>query len=165
MTNEKTSPGMRITHYLPLAEKAFLFTIAVGLILHYSNINSRMLLIVSLGGLAIVFFLYMNKLIEIEKEEGKQFGFSELLGWVILPKVLWIGTSVSTAGIIFYYMHLKNHGYFTMSGVGGSTIFIAILVLCLLYFMGVKQLDKVVPILYRAVPALLISFYIFFMIG
>ena len=66
------------------------------------------------GGLSIVFFL--NAFRAPDEQETADtgqgpFGFSDLLGLVIIPKVLWISSSIPTIGILFSIIDTGNNGY------------------------------------------------------
>lgn len=117
---------------------------------------------IGLGGLGIIFFLSAYKPLEINREESDQIGFNEMLGWLIVPKVLWIGTAVSIIGILFYALHLNKDGYIRMLYIGGGSIITATLVMLLLMAMGIKYMNVNLPIYLRAIPAPLIVAYLLY---
>jgi hypothetical protein len=158
--NQKTTPLIvKLTSYFPFAEKIFFIGLAIGFLLFYTNIDS-LVMIASLGGLAVVFFLSAYKVIDIPREENEQFGFQELLGYTIAPKILWISCAVSTSGVLLHM--LNNEGYKQMLYIGGTTIAIGTLVMISLLISGVKHINVVIPVLYRAIPLLVLDLYLFF---
>ena len=152
---------VRITQNLHWAERAFLLTLAIGTMLILSKIDSSVLK-VSLIGLAVTFFLYAYKPLDIGRDENQQLGFSDLLALTILPKVMWISSAVSTIGILLYLLDLGNDGYKRMLMIGGFTIGISIVLLTIFSVSGVKNIKGIMPVLFRAIPLLLIDCYILF---
>lgn len=161
MTSEqaRTPLLIQLTKYLPLVEKICWTALGVGLLLTMLQIDTTITL-VSLLGLGCVFFLMAYRPIDLPQPEGESFGFSELLGLMIVPKVLWIGSSVSVVGICFYLLELNKEGYIKMLMVGALTGIVAMLVLAILFVMGVKHLKTVLPILLRALPLSLVDLYL-----
>jgi hypothetical protein len=76
-TSTPTPFIVRLTKNLHWAERAFLISLAIGTILTYSKINSSVLN-ASLIGLAITFFLYAYKPLDIIRNEDELLGFSDL---------------------------------------------------------------------------------------
>lgn len=161
MTSTPTPLIVRLTKNLHWAERAFLIALALGTIMAYLKIDTGVLR-VSLVGLAVVFFLYAYKPMDIVRGENEQLGFSDLLAVTILPKVMWISSAISTLGLLFYILDLGNEGYKNMLMIGGLTIGIAFVLLTIFLASGVKNLKMVTPILFRAVPLSLIDLYILF---
>jgi hypothetical protein len=161
MTSEKvqTSLLIKLTKYLPFIEKICWTALGVGLLLTMLQIDKTVAL-VSLLGLGCTFFLLAYRPADIPQHEGERFGFSELLGLMIVPKVLWIGSSVSVVGISFYLLELNKEGYTRMLMIGGLTGIIATLILAILFVMSVKHLKTVLPILLRALPLSLVDLYL-----
>lgn len=163
MTSEQTPTPfiVTITKHLPLVEKVLLTALAIGTILTVMQIDST-LTKVSLLGLGVIFFLLAYRPNDIPRQEGEQLGFSDLLGLMIVPKVLWISSAVSALGIAFYLFDFGNDGYKKMLMIGGLTIGIGTILLIVFFISGVKYIRTVVPILLRAVPLCLVDFYILF---
>jgi hypothetical protein len=163
MTSEQTPTPfiVTITKHLPLVEKVLLTALAIGTIMTVMKIDSTVTR-VSLLGLGVTFFLMAYRPTDIPRQEGEQFGFSDLLGLMIVPKVLWISSAVSALGIAFYLFDFGNDGYKKMLMVGGLTIGIGTLLLVVFLVSGVKHIKTVTPILLRAVPLCLVDFYILF---
>jgi hypothetical protein len=161
MTSEQTSTPFiaTITKHLPSAEKVLLAALAIGTVLTITQLDSTVSK-VSLLGLAVIFFLLAYRPIEIPKHEGEQFGFSELLGLIIVPKVLWISSAISAVGIAFYLFDFGNDGYKQMLMIGGLSIGIGASLLIVFFVSGVRHIRMVTPILLRAVPLCLVDFYI-----
>lgn len=146
-----------ITKYLPLAEKFLLTALAVGIVLVVMKIDS-VVVAMSLLGLGTIYFLYSYRPINVPAQDGVKPGFLELLGLGILPKVLWISSSVCAVGIVFYL--LGFFGYDNMLMIGAMSVGMGILLLGLLLALGVKHLVMVAPVLLRAVPLCLATLYI-----
>lgn len=147
--------------HLPVVERILLTALAIGTILTVMKIDSTVTR-VSLLGLSLVFFLLAYRPNDVRKGEGELFGLPELLGLMIVPKVVWISSSVSALGIAFCLFDFGNDGYKKMLLVGGLTIGIGTLLLVGFLISGVKQLRTVTPVLFRAIPLCLVDFYILF---
>jgi hypothetical protein len=133
-----------------------LFAVSVGLELVGNKLS--VLYGISLAGLALVFFLFAQFPVSNEKaNEEENSNFTSLLGLVILPKILWIGTALTTVGIMFHLQNFK--GSFNLLVIGASTIAICTVILVLLRIMKIRNLQGVIPILYRSYPALLAAAY------
>ncbi len=89
-------------------------------------------------------------------------GFQELLAYVILPKILWISSAILIGGILFYLMTTGNNGYLSMIAIGSTTVIIGTLILLICAVTGTKHISLVIPVLYRAIPALVAGGYIYF---
>jgi hypothetical protein len=160
-TATPTSLITSLTKNLHWAERAFFILLLIGAVLAYSKIDAGVLNI-SLGGLAVTFFLYAYKPLQIVRNEGELLGFSDLLATTILPKVLWISSAISTLGLLFYLLNLGNEGYKQMLLIGGSTIGIGLVLVAVFSAIGLKNIKIVSPVLLRAVPLLIFDFYILF---
>ncbi len=161
MTSTSTPLIARVTKYLPLVEKIFLTAFIIGTVLRILHIDSTVTG-VALLGLGVIFFLLAYRPTEIPRQENEQFGFSELLALMIVPKVLWISSAISALGIAFYLFDFGNDGYKKMLMIGGLTIGIGTVLLVVFFVSGVKHIRTVTPILLRAVPLCLVDFYILF---
>lgn len=151
-----------IDKLLPYIERIFLASLIIGFLLKLTGSEIPFLIAVSIGGLGVSFFLNAYSPLDIEPAEGEQMGFNELLGLSIIPKVLWISTAIATIGILFYMLHLGNSGYLNMLYIGGSIIIIATFIMLILKLIGTKYMNAAFPVLYRALPTLLIVAYILF---
>lgn len=149
----------RITAYLPIAEKIFLMGLAIGIVLTLASLDS-LVLKASLVGLAATFFLYGYKPIDVPVKEDENLGFPELLGYSIAPKVTWIACAVSLIGILFTMQNFE--GSKQMLYIGGTTLVISSLIFIFLSAKRTKHMSVVVPVLYRAVPLLVLDLYLFF---
>ncbi len=152
---------IRLSTHLPLLEKIFVGVLCLGILLKYVNINGRPLIYISLAGLAVVFYFFSFRPVEIEHEEDGASGFMDLFVGTIAPKLLGISSAVSILGILFYLMNFGNNGYKQMLMIGGSTTFMASLVLGFASVTGTKNIDVNLPILYRAIPLMAIDVYLF----
>jgi len=110
----------------------------------------------------VPFLLYAYKPLDIVRDENEPLKFSEIFALTILPKVMWISSTVSTLGLLFYMLELGNDGYMKMSMIGGLIIGIAVVILTIFLASGVKNLKSATPILLTAVPLLFIDSYILF---
>lgn len=151
-----------MTKLLPYLERVFLATLIVSLIFQLTGNEIPFLMTISLSGLTVTFFLNAFVPIDIKREEGEQMGFNELLGLIILPKILGISSAVATSGILFYTLHLDNDGYQRALYIGGSTIIIASLIMLILKVTGTKHLNATFPLYFRVFPILLVAAYILF---
>lgn len=139
---------------LDLAERIFLGATIVALLLRRMEMEIGSLLIITMGGLAAVYFLKPQQRIEhIQESEGEQpkLGFADLLIKTTIPKVGWIGCSVAVVGILFSFQGFN--GSQEMLLIAGGTLGIASLVLTYAVVTGTKTLT---PLLMRAVPLFLI---------
>jgi len=163
MSSEQTPTPfiVTITKHLPLVEKILLTALVIGTILRLTHVDSTVTR-VSLLGLGVTFFLLAYRPNDIPRQEGEQLGFSDLLGLMIVPKVLWISSAISALGISFYLFDFGNDGYKKMLIIGGLTISIGTILLIIFFVSGVKHIRTVLPILLRAVPLCLVDFYILF---
>jgi hypothetical protein len=150
-----------ITKHLPLVERVLFMALGLGTILRIMYLVASVTK-VALLGLGVTFFLLAYRPNEIPRQENEQFGFSELLALLIAPKVLWISSAISALGIAFYLFDFGNTGYKNLLMIGGMTIGVATAVLVFSLAKGVKYLETVTPILFRAIPLLFVDFYILF---
>jgi hypothetical protein len=109
----------------------------------------------SLSGLAGIYFLMAYRP-PTPVPEGEKKGFGQLLSQTILPKVLWIGCAVGAIGIMFHLLQLDGAHEMLLihaaSGGVGVGMFLA--------FRQSTDSQALTPLLYRAVPLLLISVYL-----
>lgn len=144
------------------AELLALAGIVVGVALKYLKMEgSDEVLMVALSSLSAVYFM-MAFQPPVESEENDQpsdGGFGDLLGGMILPKVGWIASSVTTIGICFSLLHLKGADQQLL--VGCSTLSIA--VAASLYFLttGTKRTPILMNMLYRAAPILVFGLFVY----
>lgn len=166
MISDQTSSPLilTLTKYVPLVEKVLLVALTIGIILLVMDMDSSMITI-SLMGLAATFFLRAYRPTDILRQEDEPFGFSELLGLMIAPKVLWISSAVSAVGIAFSFSTPDNDGYRQMLLIGGLSIASGTIIVGIFWLMGVKQIRTVIPVLFRAIPLCLVDFYMLFMKG
>lgn len=158
MTTTKESFTTKIFGQLERIELVFLAGAAIGLLLRFISFDAANLITLSLIGLAIVFFLSAYRPSELVKNENEKLGFTDLLFSTMAPKILWISCSVSTIGLSFYLMGMK--GYQQMLQIGSLSLAVGSLAIAAGMAMQVKHIEKVIPILYRAVPLMLIGFYL-----
>lgn len=156
-----TTRSAVIFKYLPVIEKFFLLSLIIGLILNYFfALGLHSITMISLTSLSCIAFLNAYRPSQVPPaEEESPYGFKELLAYHILPKVLWIGTSVLLIGILFYI--LKLEGMLDMIFIGGTSVAIATFLLVIIKLTGTKHMEYVTPALYRSTPVLIIGIYIY----
>jgi hypothetical protein len=157
-----TSPEVRwifkIARYLDWPEKILLLALAVGSILTATGNDASIIVLTSLYGLAAIFFLRAYSPIEAQPPGGNKLDFKTLLGYTILPKVMWINSSIMTVGIAFWLAGFQ--GYEQLLFIGGSSMIVIFFLLVFLLSTGAKNLKYVGNILLRAVPLAVSSFLI-----
>ena len=148
----------KIARFLNSAEMVLSSLLILGLLLPKVDIDSSIVILIAVGGLAIIFFLqaYAPFPIPIQKERP---GFKELLCFTVLPKVMWIAASVSTVGILFFLLDISN-GAVEMMTIGATSLAACLLVTGYFYISARQYIIPLIPVLYRAVPVLLITTYI-----
>jgi hypothetical protein len=165
--NQKSTSN-KLAGYLRWMEKICIISLHIGVIFKFFKIGpANDILIISAFGLAIAFFANAFKVPKIfeTKEAAEQhgsIGMLDLLSLMIVPKVLWISTSVSTFAMLLYMLKLGNTGYIQMAGIGGGTILVSLLILLSSFFMGIKNMKAIMPILVRAIPALIVDYFLLF---
>jgi hypothetical protein len=155
MNTTKTKPIKVFFSNLYWLEMILIVILLTGAIL-----NNAQLITIALGGLSFAFFLYAYKPLEVEQDENELFGFKDLLSLMILPKVIFIGCSISTVGLLFYYSEIAGHSI--MLTIGNGVILISLLVLGILQISGSLHLKILRPVLLRALPILAINLYVLY---
>lgn len=159
MNTFQTTLILRITKHLHWIEKFCLALLALSALLTYLGFEVESSIMIALSGLAVVFFLYAQRPPVSENNRGS---FVDLLTIAILPKVLWISSSVSMMGILFLLVLTETEAHQNMLFIGGSTIFIACWLLGFILIKNGKYLRELQPVLMRALPILLIDIYLYF---
>lgn len=160
MTAIQTTLIARIVKQLHWIEAFLLTLLGAGAVLTLLNIDASSILLVSLSGLSIVFFLRAYQPpASAENENTEPSGFKTLLALVIIPKVIWISTSISTVAILFYLMKFERNSYEQMLLIGSSSLFISLLILGFLSMTELKDFKTLVPVLLRAFPVLILDIY------
>lgn len=160
MSESRSSFTQQLFKLIDRAEMILLGALSIALILYTTSFKSEILLNLSLKGLAVLFFLSAYRPIQIERKEGEKLGFMDLLCTTIVPKILWISSAVITVGIILFFSNTGNEGYKIILMLGSITIPVGIILLAAGLSSGVKQLNVIVPILYRAIPLTIVAIYI-----
>ena len=168
MEQEITTTKDKLFKLIGLAENAVLLIIAVGILLRYKEVaEGKPLLQIGLAGTAIFWFILAFKRREVfssqqEANEFGPYGFTEMLAWIILPKILWIGSAVSMFGVFSHVTNFESDGNIRIMMIGGLSVSICLLILMILVLSGVKKLNMLVPVLIRAVTILIVISYIIF---
>ena len=144
--------------FLQIVEKLAWVVAAVGLLfkyLHYPGANE--LLLLSLAGLAGVFFLFAYRPAPKVTSSETKLGFADLLFSTIMPKVAWIGCAVLALGVLFGLLHLAGSNEMLMIGIaaGGFALFLILIGMA----QGNERVKAITPVLYRLVPMLGTSVY------
>ena len=105
---------------LPFLEQSFTLALAIGLLLNYFDIDTTRLISISLAGLGVTFFMLSFKPVDIKSTDGELMGFKELLGIIMVPKVLGISSAIALVGILFFHLDLGNDGYKQMLTLVGQ---------------------------------------------
>lgn len=151
----------KLGKYLYPAETFFVGLLTVGILLPKFDISSDEVIMISLSGLATIFFLSAYRPLEIKLGQGEEVqGFKALFYLSILPKVLWISCSIMAIGILFAILNLPGNKNTLM--IGSSTAFVALIFIGIFLLSDEKHIKATIPILYRAVPLLLVSAYLLF---
>ncbi len=159
---EKTPASFtKLLYYtvIPILEKVFAGILLLGLLLKYVNIDGKPFMIISLSGLAGVFYLTAFKPLGAELTAEEKQGFANLFATTMGPKLLGIGSAVLTIGILFYLM--KFGGYKEMLMIGCGAVSLVLLGLGVVSLAGNKNIERLTPLLIRAIPLLLLGAYIF----
>lgn len=151
---------MKLSNILIKGERWFLAILFLGLALNLIQLDSKLTISVGLIGLGVVYFLSAFKVPPMATQEGQLQGFKELFTLTILPKILWIGTSVTFVGILFYLAGSNIQGYRQMLGSGSFTI--AVCLIIIIAMSGTKSISSIIPVLYRAIPAMGVGFYLLY---
>ena len=162
MSKQLISVISKITPYLDLSERAFLIGIALGLIPFTSNGDSKILLQVSLLGLAITYFLSSFRMTETPPSEVAMGSMKSLLVWTIAPKNLWMFCSISLFGLFVYTLQLGNDSDKRLFIIGGGGIAFCLAILAYGFLSGTKHLKVIMPLALKAIPLLLLDFWLLY---
>lgn len=154
---ERTAFATKLFGLLQRGEMILLMTLIIGLALRYTFPQTEILVIISLAGLAMIFFLSAYQPIPIEKDE--KFGPTDLLYYIIAPKILGISSAVCAVGLLFYFIDNNNPGFRPMLTIGAMSIAAASLIVFIGWLQKDKNIQLIIPILYRAIPLMIVSFY------
>lgn len=149
-----------ITQYLPRLERMLLMLLVLGIVMTFLTSVGSLIINIAIAGLALIFFLYAYKPLPASTGEDEKASIRELLGRSIVPKVLWISCAVSAMGILFFLIRTGSEEYRNMVTIGGFSILSALVILGVLQVIGTKHLQVVTPILLRAIPLMIMDFYI-----
>ena len=153
----------KISAYAPLLEKIFLAGLLIGLVFSLLDVVpfNITVTVVSLYGLGAAYYFSAFQRFDMPADESQTMGFKELLGFVIVPKVLWISCAVSVIGIAIFVSNTQSQGYKQMMVIGGLTIASALVIVIVLAIGGVRVLKPLLPALLRAIPLLIADFYVY----
>jgi hypothetical protein len=166
MEQETTSGRDNVFKLASLIEKVTLLTTLIGLVLNYQNVaEGKTILLIGLAGTTIIWFVLAFKPVELfnsqqEADEFGQWGFSEMLALIIVPRILWISSALTAFGVFAFVADFGNDGYLKGLIIGGFSISLCSFILLISLLMGVKKLRVVLPILFRALPVLMLAIYI-----
>lgn len=164
MSEPTPSFSMHLYKIIDWAEKILLTILFIGVILYKIDFSyqqkSEMLIIASLTGLAVLFFLLGYRPLRIERLEDEKVGVMDLLCTTIVPKVLWISNAVLTLGVLFYFFETMSESYRQMLMIGCLTVATGIITLGIGLIQGVKHIKILIPILYRSIPLSIAGVYL-----
>lgn len=161
MKSSKSSSSITLANYAHWGEKIFLPALVIGLIMMYTGMEIMILVMISLFGLAITYFLFAFIALEFPRSEDEKMGFMDLLLTSILPKVLSIGMAVSLFGMFLLLLDLGNDGHVQVLNLGGTTILTCIVIL-LFAGRSSKYLRPLTPLLIRSLVVVAAVGYILF---
>lgn len=146
--------------FLERIELVLMAALGISLLTYYLRVSGAATGIqLSLSGLAGVYFLMAYRP-PAQVPSGEKKGFSELLSQTILPKILWIGCAVGAIGILFQL--LKLDGAREMLTIHAASGGIGIILFGILALQRGNDSNPFIPVLYRAVPLLLVTLYMLF---
>lgn len=150
---------LKLIPYLSTIERVFLAGCVIGLILYLSTRDGTVL-IVTLGGIGAVYFLWAYKPSDVLSREEDALSINEMIIQVVLPKVLWIAAAISAVGLAMYIFDDMDLTYRKMLIVGASLTGLGIVLLLIFRIAGVQgfAVDKR-PWL-RALPMMLIDLWL-----
>lgn len=152
----------RLLNYLEIVA---VVAAAVGFAMLYSSMEGAPeILMVALSTLAAVFFLRAYQPIDgppsqIENEGDRPTGQFGLLGARVAPKVLGIGSSITTIGILFSLLELK--GAMEMLSIGCVVLPIAGVLVGFFMLSKPAWAGALMPLVYRAVAVWVVGIYLF----
>jgi hypothetical protein len=160
MNQRPTLFSTKLFGLLQKAEIVLWLGFILGLLLYYGGYPSRSILLVSLSGLAIIFFLGAYMPSNIERKEDEKLGFSDLIYTTIAPKALGISLAVACVGILFYFTNSNPMGTKQMLILGGFSTAIASAIILIGVATNAKNIKEIIPNLYRALPLMAACFYL-----
>jgi hypothetical protein len=141
---------------LPWLERGGMVLLVVAATMMVMKIPAQEVFMIAMGTLSIVFFLNAQVPPVMEKSE-KPFGFKDMLAFVILPKIMWISSSVCIIGILFSYLGLTGATQMLIVGAGSLAIAAFILFIFSLSGMNLRSLQ---PTFLRVAPVFVIALYV-----
>ncbi|MEO9967162.1 MAG: hypothetical protein ABJF11_15290 [Reichenbachiella sp.] len=107
-----------------------------------------------MAGIGVTLFVSAFKPIEINPSEDEVFEMNELLGLMVVPRVLWLSSAISVLAVLFYYMDLRNDGYLRIASIGIMAIGTAFVVLIISLLSATKHMRSTIPVVTRAIIVL-----------
>lgn len=145
---------------LNAAEKVSVLGLIVVLLLGnrlQSQQEAYMILLSSLAGVMFLKAFTPLDVMPTDKEEV-QWGFGELLFYVIVPKVLCIGSSVACIGILFYL--LKFPGFPQQLFIGSSVLAVSLAIVLIFFLRGFERTATYLGLVYRALAFFIVAVFI-----
>ncbi len=159
---ERKSYSETLYGYFDRAESFFLFALLAGVASRYLGFSQSItVIIISLGGLAaIFFFMAFRPPAQMSTPGGEKLDFIHLLVSTTLPKLLWISCAVGTSSLMLYHSDAGNEGYKPGLMIHSVVTPISVLIFGLAAAKGVPGLRSLLPIYFRALPLLLAAVYL-----
>jgi hydrogenase/urease accessory protein HupE len=152
----------RISKYLPIAEIICLALLMIGIVIAM-NTDDITIVVLPVTGLACVFLLNAYAPQAHSEAEGPS-QFAEMLAKRIIPKVLWIASSVITLGLLFFVLGYDPENYRQLLLIGVVAMTGGLLTIAAVAVSGVKGVAIVAPVLYRAIPLAIIGSYVLWLV-
>jgi hypothetical protein len=138
---------------LDRAESLMLALLISGVVCHFMHWSfADQVLVLAFGGLAVVFFLNAYRPPSTSTpDQADRKDFFTLLMQTILPKLLWISSAVGAAALAMVHQHAPKAGYLQMFMIQSVVAIVCLVAVGLAAAQG-KNVQHLVPILYRAIP-------------
>ena len=160
---ENTRFSAMIFKALDVIEIIALVGTFIGIVLGYLQQPGYLeTLMIFLSTLSATFFLRAIQPPEKSKQPAdneERLGFIEFWGITIIPKAAWIGCAMAITGILFWILKLNGAREQLMTGSIALGVSLVIMVAFLL--IQPHHAQKLMKILYRAVPVFLTTIYLF----
>lgn len=158
LNNQITMPaptpfGEMLNKVLDRAEALMFVLVIAGVACHFLGMSSaNQVMVIAFSGLAIVFFLNAYRPPAAPTaEQADRKDFFALLTQTILPKLLWISCAVGAAALAMVHMQAAAAAYQQMFMIQGVAVVGCLIVVGLASAQG-KNVQHLVPIIYRAIP-------------
>lgn len=161
MENKPSSAIDGIAQYLPWAERVFL---AIGLLATLMWLNDKAvteMAFVAVMGLALVYFLWAFRPSDFDGDPDKPMNFMTLFGWVVLPKIAFLGLGIALAGMgLHFFIGSEDTGYDAIINIGTATLALVLLFLIGFFIAVPGDSKKLMPLALRVILVLALAVYV-----